>query len=152
MKKTVLLLALGSLLFVNVSFVGMPVVQAQAQSTSGTIISSVISTIISVISDIFGGDDKKYKSPEPDGSQDCHDELTYYYKLVRGEDETMEKLYVGFSQVKFGNMIQPPPTDYNISVRQYYRENNHAARIICSGEATATSCTPRSLTCEEQNP
>ena len=152
MKKTVLLLALGSLLFVNVSFVGMPVMQAQAQSTSGTSISSVISTIISFISDIFGGDDKKYKSPVRTGYKDCHDELVYYYKKVVKADGTIERQWVGEMEVKFGKVVKDPPTDYDTYDIKYYSENESKARIECDGEATSTYCTSRSLTCEEQNP
>lgn len=152
MKKTILLLALGSLLFANLSFVGMPVMQAQAQSTSGTSISSVISTIISIITDIFGGGDKKYKSPVRTGYKDCHNELVYYYKVVVNDDGTIDELPVGYKEVKFGEVVHKAPMTYDTYVLEYYSENESNAKIECIGESTSTYCTERSLTCAEQNP
>lgn len=148
MKKTVLLVIVACAIIVNFSFVGTRVSQVQAQSQS--FLDTIISSVISFVSNIFGDDDEN-RTPEPKGSQDCHDELIYYYKRIINADGTFQDVQVGSMEVKLGNRLNNPPEDFTYSKQVYYKKNNHHERLDCSGAVTSSPCTSRLLTCEEQN-
>ena len=159
MKKTIVVLVVACTMLANFSagsLVSAPIIQAQAQDSS--VIGSVISTIISFVSSIFKGDEDKgdddavMRMPVYAGAQDCHDELRYYYKRVKKADGTIEDRFVASVEFRFGEMIGQPPTDYTYWKQEYYKENKHHERIECNGAKTTSPCTPRILTCQEQNP
>ena len=129
---------------------GTPLALVHAQNT----IISTVTTITTIISSggSSGNDELKNKSPEPLGTRDCHDELVYYYKYVVMEDGSTEKQDVGKKEIKFGNLVVEPPTDYDQTERVYFKQNINFSQIKCIGAPTTSSCTPRFLSCEEQNP
>lgn len=152
MKKTIVVLVVACTMLANFSagsLVSAPIIQAQAQDSS--VIGSVVSTLISTFISIIGGG-KNYKAEEEVGSRDCRDELVYYYRMVQNADGTYAKLYVGRKEVKNGRVLSDPPAYYDFAESQYYTPRTGKARVVCTGESTTTPCTPRALTCEEQNP
>lgn len=150
MRKTVLLLIITCTLMVNFSFVGTRVAQVCAQAIS--VVTSVISVNSGSDSSSSEDGEGKYKTEECTGNRDCHDELVYYYMWVDMPDGTRGKQYVGCMEIKFGQVKQAPPTQYDLSEPQYYSKNVHYARRICVGESTSVPCAPKFLSCEEQNP
>ena len=154
MKKFIALMVLGSMLFVNLSFMGIPMTQACAQSydDTSTILSSAASQFISVVASCMEEGKKKYKEPQDTGSKDCHDELVYYYKIMTDETGNSRNVYVGKMEIKFGNITTYPPGEFDFYQKMYYKENKSYAKIECNGEATSVHCSPRYLTCEEQHP
>lgn len=153
MKKVIILMVLGSLLFVNISLMGMPMQRASAQTDWNTIIKTIVTIISSFVSD--GGEDENgYKKEDYIGKKDCHDEILYYYKNeLDTTNNTIIERYVGMKEIKLGKIICKPPkdTDFDFYKQVHYKRNSDYERIICNGEAT-TSCSPRFSTCEEQNP
>ena len=151
MKRAILISFVTCLAFTNLSFMGMSMTQANAQS-------SVISTIWSIITSIFSSsssdtsNNKPYKEAQEYGKQDCSDELIYYYNTYVKNDGTIGYTYVGFSKKRYGQVVQAPPTQYDVDRRQpggcVSREGY--ARIECDGAETTTPCTNRAVPCDEQ--
>lgn len=153
MKKFCISLVIACTLMFNFStlYTGTPFVQAHAQNS----IVSIVSTIISFLSSVLSGEsseDKTNRGLEAYGTQDCHDELVYYYKNVELEDGTIESQYVGKKEIKFGCIIKDYLGDYDHSKRVYFKRNTHYEQMACTGAPTTSSCTPYFLSCEDQNP
>lgn len=151
MKKAITLMVLGSLLLVNISLMGMPMQRACAQTDWNTIIKTIV-TIISSFGSDGGEDENGYKKENYIGKKDCHDEILHYYKNeLDTTNNTIKERYVGMKEIKLGKVICKPPKDFDFYKTVHYKRNTDYERIICDGEST-TFCSPRFLTCEEQNP
>lgn len=153
MKKTIVVLVVACTMLANfsVSFNVLPAVQAQVSNPIITIGSTIASTIVKTIIESIGDGGEKFKAPHPTGVQDCHDEVSACYKYVRKADGTVEAKYVGDLVIKYGSLVSKP-REYDFSKRSHYNLNNHYSMIDCIGVVTKTPCTPRFLSCEEQNP
>ncbi|MGN0234357.1 MAG: hypothetical protein ACI4B5_08060 [Bacteroidaceae bacterium] len=157
MKRFFISLVVVCTLMFNFStlYTGTPFVQAHAQNSIVSIVSTIISFLSSLMSgesSSSGNEDKTNRGLEAYGTQDCHDELVCYYKDVELEDGTIESQYVGKKEIKFGCIIEIYLGDYDHSERVYFKENTHYEQMACTGAPTTSSCTPYFLSCEEQNP